>query len=47
MPGVVVDEIVPLIFPALLRLKPLGRLPEPMVQLNGPTPPVSVKAVEG
>jgi hypothetical protein len=47
VPGVVVGEMVPLMLPVLLRVKPFGKLPELIVQLNGPTPPVSAKAVVG
>jgi hypothetical protein len=46
VPGTAVGEIVPLTLPVLLRLKPVGRPPELIVQLIGPTPPVSVKAVD-
>lgn len=42
VPGVVVEEMVPLIVPLLLRVRPLGRVPEFMAQVNGPTPPVCV-----
>ena len=46
VPGAAIGEIVPLTAPVLLRLMPVGRAPELIVQLNGPTPPVSVRAVD-
>ena len=47
VPGTVVDEIVPLILPAVLRLRLVGRLPELIVQVKGPTPPVCARGVAG
>src|SRR5713101_6259110 len=40
-------EIVPLILPVLLRLKPPGRLPELTTKVKGPRPPVSKSAFVG
>ena len=37
---------VPLMTPALLILKPGGRVPEAIAQVNGPLPPVEVKVAE-
>jgi hypothetical protein len=49
VPGTADAEIVPLILPALLRLKPPGRLlgGELSAKVKGPTPPVSIRAVVG
>src|SRR6266853_5370482 len=41
VPGIADAEIVPVIFPALLRLKPPGRVPELITEVKGPTPPVT------
>jgi hypothetical protein len=47
LPGTAAAEIVPLMLPAALRLKPGGKLPELTTHVNGATPPVSVREVAG
>jgi hypothetical protein len=46
VPGTVDPEIVVPMVPEALRLKPFGRLPELITQVNGPTPPVSARVAE-